>query len=146
MTAYQSLENTLERGLAFLSSFGFERPKMTLETSRLLGDSLTLTFISKNAKREVLVSLTPTQKNKKCTVAVLLRSSDGDMLSIKDWLEAKGLTDAMRFERSDGPGATDEDFVRQFSKDFEVIAREHLNPILVGAVWEKVPFDWKGYK
>lgn len=143
MENYSMAFPLFNKALDFLRTLGFEGPVTRAETSKLLGDSVSMTFSSRLG-RTVMLSYSSPQKGRPGSIAALIISHDGQRFSVDDWLAANEMTGAIHF--SPTPGLSEEGFIEQFCTAFELLAHGRLQETLLGRTWKNVPFAWKGYR
>jgi sugar/nucleoside kinase (ribokinase family) len=130
--------------LGFLRELGYEGPKVKTQPSRLAKELLVLGFASRQAGRSVDVSYLAARDGKRSAITVSIGSDSDGHFILEDWLAVHGMTDAVPFVQSGSETA--DAFIQRFGAAFKKIADLELEAILRGRAWERVPFDWKGYR
>lgn len=145
MPDYTNANQTLSVGLNFLQAMGFSASSTSIETSRLLGDSLVMIYTSILAQRRIEVSYVAAHGNRTAAVSIFLCDISGERFSLEDWVTAKNSSSGLRFV-ADQNLQDEQSFLEQFCLKFRFVAEGPLYGTLMGVEWDAVPFDWKGYR
>ncbi|MEQ6340892.1 MAG: hypothetical protein M3A44_04370 [Gammaproteobacteria bacterium] len=143
---YSNALTVFDVGLHFMQGLGFKGPQVCMETSKLAGDSLLLTYDSETAGRQVEVSYLRAQRGRPAAIVVFIVANSGKRFSVEDWLAVNGKANAIEFSTLNNPGLSESLFIERFCHDFMEICDQKLRDILTGTVWQDVPIDWKGYR
>lgn len=146
MMDYSNVIPDFKTGLGFLGRLGFIGSVVSVETSKVAGDSLLLRYDSRLSERQIEVSYLRAQRGRPAAIVVFIGESSGKRFSLEDWLTANGIFGAIQFSTIKTPGASEKQFIEQFFHDLEQLCDKELHEILVGRAWKDVPIDWKGYR
>lgn len=140
---YGHAAEALEKGLECLRAIGFSAPIQTLESSKLLGESLLMRWTSA-ADRAVEVGYVATSERRPASLVVFISRGEGDKFSLEDWVRAKRPSVTIRFVAQ--KSESEEHFLKQFTENLCELFHTLLYGTLVATEWDAVPFDWKGYR
>lgn len=146
MIDYSGSSKLLQKELSFLMSIGYNKKKVTTESSKLTGDSLLITYESSKSGRKIEISFLRAQHDLPSSISVFLFANQNDSFSLEDWLNMKGKKQSIKLVSDMSSNQSENDFLSQFAISFENLCRGDLRDIVNGNYWESVPFDWKGYR
>lgn len=142
MNKFLEATDILSDELSFLRDLGYQGPVSSTESSRLLGDSLLLTYESAFG-RSVEIGYAPGGQ-RPTSVSVFVCNSNGDKFSLEDWIAARSPEFDIHFVAK--AGESESEFLTQLSRGVRDLSQGTLHSTFAGADWDAVAFDWKGYR
>lgn len=143
---YSNAISVFYTGLGFMHGLGFNGPRISIDTTKLAGDSLLLTYEAQPVGRQVEISYLAGQRGGPAAIVIFLVASNGRRFSIEDWLNANGIGEKIVFSTLKDPGLHENLFIARFCQDWKKLCYHELHGILTGKTWQDVPIDWKGYR
>lgn len=142
MYSYEPAISIIHTGLAFLESIGFQALSHEIHRTPMLGDYLVVTYENSNSSRSVEFAYSSKSSERSASVTLFICNVEGDRFSLEDWLKLRQKDTHISFVSE----ATEDVFLATFCESIEPVLKGPLLDTLIGVNWNKVDFDWKGYK
>lgn len=142
MHAHEQEVKAIVRSFAFLQSMDFEVLPAEPDETPLLGSGVVVIYKHSGSGNAVKISYHSGSGGRPSSASVLICNNSGDRFWVEDWLAAKGVNEDITFS-SEGRGDA---FIPELGRRLAPILTGRLRRTLIGEEWDRVDFDWKGYR